>query len=836
MTDGEAAEGATEVAMAVKDVVAASLELPPPRRRYASAAGRLRAQLGHAAHDQARREAEAEGALTEVPVRLRRTCDASVVMVRGRADIVWDQDEDAGGRVVEEVKTTGAADGTLSELGARAAALQAALYALALHEENPRPTTLRVTVYSFASPSAPRVLTFPFEVETTERALARGIERLLAAHRAQRARGRRRRALAAGLGLPFPSPRPGQAEIIETTRDALARGRPVLIDAPTGTGKTAAALVPALKFALEREASVWFLTAKTTQRRLVAETFTAMMAARPPPPDEATTPPPSAPPVARAVVLRRKDAMCPPGHLRCHPRHCDLLARFEREGEDALARLRARPEPTLAPDVVFRFGQLEGVCPYELMHAAAREAELVVGDYHHGFDARSQRTHDTASLPRVVVVDEAHNLPDRVRRASSRAVWRASLRPLAEPRAPTPELGEAARRLARLVARGMAETVARATLEPRPSLDGRLVIALADGWVEVGRRAALLALRWSHARYTDGDAARDDPALDVMEELAHLGELVGRGDDTLVGYVCTEEAEEGVGIGIDCVDPGPTLERMHGRHVGTVMASATLHPLSFYLGELGLQRCDPVVTGATSPFPREHRCVCIVPTVDTRARERDAHHGQVADLVRETVGARPGNYAVFVPSFRYAEGLRPHLEACVAPGALVVQPPRASEALRARVLARLRAADRPTVLLAVAGGVFAEGVDLPGRALVGAVVVGPCLPAATFSRRLRQAWFDEHREGAGFAHAFAYPGMQRVIQAAGRVHRTEDDVGVVVLVGARFVDPVYIDAVPDLWWDHTVEELVTPSLTDRLTRFWRDHPEPTSDDEAFTRS
>lgn len=807
------------LSLAVKEVVAAALDLRASRMRYASAAARLRAQLGHAAHDHARRLAEEAGAATEMPVTLRREVDGAPILVRGRADIVWEGEE---GRTVEEVKTSNADDGSLSDIGLEAARFQAALYALALHEEEPeRPIELLVTVYGIIGRDAPRQHRFPFDPVGTEALLRRGLTRWLEGAREREAARLRRAAMAEQIQLPFAEPRPGQEEIIETAKSALAQSRPVLIDAPTGTGKTAAALVPALGHALANDASVWFLTAKTTQRRLVAETFAAMMERA-----DATEPP------LRTVVLRRKDAMCPPGHLRCHPKHCPLLARFEEEGERALPKLLEQEGTALSPEAVYAFGEAAQLCPYELMHAAAHQAELVVGDYHHGFDPRSVRTHGTGELRRVVVVDEAHNLPDRARRASSRLVLQSSLRPLAEPDAPSLRLGEAARRLARLAERGMNETLARATLEPRPTLDGKVVVELGEGWSTVGMRASLLALQWSQARFAQGDAAVGDPALDVMEQLAHLGELVERQDETLVGYVSTPEAEEGIGVGIDCVDPGPALERMHRAHVATVMASATLYPLDFYLGELGLSALDPVVAGASSPFPREHRCVCIVPTINTRARERDVFHPQVADVVAETMAARPGNYAVFVPSFRYAQGLQPHLESRLEGVQLLVQPPRASERLRADFLARLEAADRPTLLLAVAGGVFAEGVDLPGRALIGAVVVSPCLPGASFSRQLRQAWFDEHREGAGFAYAFAYPGMQRVIQAAGRVHRTIEDVGVVVLVGERFIEPIYVESVPETWWDHSVEELVTEDLTDRLVRFWRDHPVATSSGEV----
>src|SRR5690606_35573008 len=175
--------------------------------------------------------------------------------------------------------------------------------------------------------------------------------------------------------------------------------------------------------------------------------------------------------------------------------------------------------------------------------------------------------------------------------------------------------------------------------------------------------------------------------------------------------------------------------------------------LSFYAEVLGIARLDPVLASVPSSFPRENRCVCIVPTIRTTLAEREESAPAVGALIDRVIAVRPGNYAAFFASFRHLAEVRRHLS---APGfEVIVQPPGASEAMRAQVVEKLRRTERPTLLFAVSGGIFAEGIDLPGEALVGAIVVGPALPAADFERRLMQAHHDERHE-AGFAYAMAY--------------------------------------------------------------------------------
>ncbi len=754
---------------------------------------RLRMELGRAVHQ--RLQAELEPGQTEVPLRLEREIDGVHCLVRGRADIVRRVD----GRVrVEEIKSVVDPHAELEHHEAR---LQVQLYALALGEEGergqakPEPVDARVVLVDLET-DVRRTIDVMFERADVERWFEQALRRQLVFARERAALARNRRAAAAMIRFPF-APRSGQAELVEAIAEALVHERPVMLAAPTGTGKTVVSLVPALREALRREASLWFLTAKTTQRELAAQTFVDVQAASGVP--------------LRAVVTRRKQDMCPPGHLRCLPSTCPLLAEFETRAAPVLAQLAE--QPLLTPEPLFELGRAHTLCPYELMHARIETADLVIGDYAHVYDAR--RSRGFLGGRRLVIVDEAHNLVDRAREMASVFVPRR-LDALVD----TPALAE----LARNVGDAIDALVSEAVEDERPAHEGQTTTSLdASTWQQLGLRAGLLALRHAHQRMALGEADPRDPVLENLEAIAWLGELASDPDPGLTGYLANAEALSGAGVGVLCLDPARRLERVHRSLSGVIMMSATLEPLDYFEDLLGLASLDPARIRASSPFPPEHRCVCVVPSVRTTFEERDEHAGEIARLIAEVVSARPGNYAAFFSSFRFLATVSSLLDRrALGPCELLIQPPAASEAIRARLLARLRHDRSPNLLLAVTGGVLAEGVDLPYDALIGAIIVGPALPALSFERLLMQAHHQSKRE-AGFAYAMAYPGMQRVIQAAGRVHRTPEDRGVIVLLGARFAEPPFCDALPEHWYDHMPAELLTADLEQlraRLRQFW----------------
>jgi Rad3-related DNA helicase len=246
--------------------------------------------------------------------------------------------------------------------------------------------------------------------------------------------------------------------------------------------------------------------------------------------------------------------------------------------------------------------------------------------------------------------------------------------------------------------------------------------------------------------------------------------------------------------------------------------SATLTPLDHQADRLGFARLAPHTASLPSPFERERRLVRVVAHIRTTFAHRDEDLPALARLVEETVAVKPGAYAVFFPSYAYLDKLRREL--ALPKSQLLVQLPASTTSQRARQLEELRSGVGTRVLLAVMGGVFAEGIDLPGDALSGAIVVGVGLPPLTLERLAMRAYYDARGED-GQACALVYPGLRKVVQAAGRVLRHCDDVGVVVLVGRRFADEAALSCLPEDWYRYHPSELVSADLQADLEHFWR---------------
>ena len=236
-----------------------------------------------------------------------------------------------------------------------------------------------------------------------------------------------------------------------------------------------------------------------------------------------------------------------------------------------------------------------------------------------------------------------------------------------------------------------------------------------------------------------------------------------------------------------------------------------------------------------SPFPAEHRQIMVVPSIGTRYSQRNGYIPHLAGAMAGCVRARPGNYIAFFPSFEYLETARDEIIAYIdqssCPEGITTdtQPLNTVEVIcqeramtpleRARVLNDLRHASngRSTLILAVQGGIFSEGVDYPGEALSGVIIIGPGLPSPSFERALVHAYFQE-RYGKGFEYAYLYPGLARVIQAAGRLIRSQDDKGIILLVGERFARKRYTAHLPPDWFKNNTHLVLARSGADRRER------------------
>jgi DNA excision repair protein ERCC-2 len=251
-----------------------------------------------------------------------------------------------------------------------------------------------------------------------------------------------------------------------------------------------------------------------------------------------------------------------------------------------------------------------------------------------------------------------------------------------------------------------------------------------------------------------------------------------------------------------------------------VAFSATLKPFDFHLRTLGLNPETTFTEEFKSPFPADHRKILIIPQVSTKWRDRENNYGKIRDVIEKVAALRSGNYFVFFPSFdflnRVADLTHPK-------GFRVVRQERDMNRRDVdRVLELLREAETPTIVFAVQGGVFSEGIDYPGRMIIGALIVGPALPTFDFEREELRRYFDQ-KGGPGFDYAYTFPAMTRVVQSAGRVIRSPEDRGVIILLDQRFVHENYLKAMPADWLASGREALLSKHILQDISDFWRSH-------------
>jgi DNA excision repair protein ERCC-2 len=587
------------------------------------------------------------------------------------------------------------------------------------------------------------------------------------AHRA------RRDACLAGLQFPFPAFRPHQRPLAETVyRNARSGGR-LLLEAPTGLGKTLGTLFPAL-MALARggQDRVFYLTCRNTARALVLDAVARLRRAQPA----------SAAWSLRVLELVARDDACEHPDKACHGDACPLARGFF----DRLpaARQAAVEAGVLSRDRLARIAAEHAVCPYFLAQEMARWCDLVVADVNRMFD-QSALLHALVlqnQWQATVLVDEAHNLVDRARgmysvRLSQQRLLR--VRRTAPPplRAPLARVARAWQALAR------SEPAQHPVfLEPGPP---RALVA--------GLQLLVSAL---------GDYLAEQPPDRPLQELlfdsvAFLKLAERFGDHSLCEYHRPGRGQ--ATLTLHNLVPADFLRERFAAAHSVLLFSATLTPGVYHRDLLGLP-ADTAFTRLPSPFSADQLRLCFTPDISTRKPDRAQSLRPIADLIARQFRERPGHYLAFFSSFDYLTAVADTLAEHWPEVPQRRQTPGLTEAGRAAFLAPFREPGAG-VAFAVLGGIFGEGIDLPGEQLIGAFVATLGLPPFdAWHEQLRQRL--ERRFGAGYDYAYRIPGLQKVAQAAGRVIRTPRDRGVIWLIDDRFTRPEVRSLLPQ-WWFST---------------------------------
>ncbi len=775
--------------------------------------------LGQAIHSRYQTETEEQDPTyrREVALAVELVHRGWQIHLRGRADGVR-RDPD-GTLVVEEIKSV-RRGGRLAPSTREMYERQALLYAWMLRQQQigeQQETAVRaeLILIEIGSDSVERdALSVRWSALDGE--VRRRLSSLIRAYEAERLAAAERRRIAAELPFPYPEVRPGQQEILDAVALALEQGDHLLLQAPTGIGKTVAALHPALRHALAHEKRVFVLTAKTLQQDMAMQVLELLNA------EESF----------HSLRLRAKAKMCANGEVICHEEYCpyarDYYSKVQSTG---ILRRLLDDYPTLEPEAIFSRARDEEVCPFEVSLDLSGQAQVVACDYNYAFDpyvALSAFGSEEDLSDVILIVDEVHNLVERGRAYYSPSLVAAEARRLSETLALSAALpilrrvSDLAGDLADLVEQWVQDALELELGDPEAPRHGEQAVEVdlpeEEIWLLRPRFDEAFVDYLEYQRDTRSFRAQDPWVELYFGFLRFVNGLMLVHDDAFSTLAIRDA--QGARLQILCKDPSQFLGQVIERTHATIGLSATLTPFDFYRDLLGFEASRTATLTVPAPFPVENRCVVIDSTVETTFRQRVHHYDRIAQRLADFAAAIPGNALVLFPSYAFLAEVAERLQ---VPGKrLMIQRRSDSDEVRAEILTALRGSlFRDVLLLAVAGGVFAEGVDYPGEMLQGVAVVGPCLPALSLERVLLREYFDQRYE-RGFEYAFVVPGMTRVVQAAGRLIRSAEDRGVIALFDRRFLGRPYRDYLPIEWTEPDAASELIDDPARAARRFFAD--------------
>jgi DNA excision repair protein ERCC-2 len=601
------------------------------------------------------------------------------------------------------------------------------------------------------------------------------------------------------LSFPFAQYRAGQRALAVAAYRTLARGGKLFAEAPTGIGKTVSVLFPAVRALGEnRFSKIFYLTAKTVGRAVAEKAIAEMRIAglR-----------------LRSLTLTAKEKLCVRDGQPCDVKTCPLALGYYDRLKAALRDLLS--EENLTRPVVERISSRHQVCPFALALDAAPWVDAIICDYNYVFDPQAYlRQFFLESSGRYAfLIDEAHNLVERAREMFSAELEQSEILELKRAlEDDIPACAAALRSISRYL------TGLRKRIAEEQGIADEKATALQElpvGLLPLLERFLETAELWLSS---NSPAVFRQQILDLYFQVSRFVRTAQLYDSHYVTIVRT--AERHVDVRLFCLDPSLLLRQALDRGCSAIFFSATLRPMDYFKEILGGAAEDRVLE-LSSPFPTENLGVVVEDQIATKFRLREASFEQVARSIEVLLQSRQGNYLVYFPSYRYLNEVLARFQSYSNGVEILVQTPNMSENDRDAFIASF-SIDRPRTLVgfAVMGGIFGEGIDLVGDRLVGAVVVGVGLPQVCLERELIRGYFQE-RNGLGFEYAYIFPGMNRVLQAAGRVIRSESDCGTVLLIDSRFRQSQYRQLLPP-WWEVThvrgVQEISNTAL-----EFWRTH-------------
>ena len=556
----------------------------------------------------------------------------------------------------------------------------------------------------------------------------------------------------------------------------ISSGKKLYVSAPTGIGKTISTLFPSVKALGEGKAhKIFYFSAKTVTRGVVEEALRRMA---------------SKGSRLKSVTLRAKDKICLNSERACTPDLCEYAKGHFDRVNDALFALVSEND-IITADKTAEYASIHRVCPYELSLDAALWCDLVIGDYNHVFDpiVYLRRFFDGQKSDYIFLIDEAHNLEDRVRDMYSPVLLKSL----------TYKAGRAIKGrdkesgIARKALKGLGAYLADKG-KFQAGVSAEIDIDLLDKTKDASTALSVWLIKNKGGQAQEGSTF--DELLDYYFELGHFL-LVSQVYNECFTTITETKGSDCI-VTLFCLDPSKVISASLEKGLGSVLFSATLTPLNYYCEMLGGSQEDFVLS-LPSPFdPSRLKTISHI-GISTKYTQRAESYAPIAKVIRETVSERRGNYMVFFPSYEYMHNVYEQFAEFTPEVSSLLQKKEMTEEEREEFLERFSESNTETLVgFTVLGGIFSEGIDLTGERLSGVIIVSVGIPMINPRRDLIRDYFEQ-KNGRGYDYAYVFPGMNKVLQAAGRVIRTETDSGIVLLIDSRYREAKYQGLFPKHW-------------------------------------
>ena len=705
----------------------------------------------------------------EVPLKYTLTYEDLEIMVEGRADGILIEDEKT---IIDEIKTTTKdlllIDENTNPLHWAQAKCYGYIYSMQNELDN---IDIQITYYNIDTKST-RILRQSYTLKELEEFFFWLIDEYKSWAQLESDWVNKRNESIKKLKFPFENYRPGQRELAVRVYKSITDSKKCFAQAPTGTGKTISTLFPAIKAMGEDKTSkIFYLTAKTITREVAQNTISLMR---------------KKDLNLKAVTITAKEKICKMDEVNCNPEYCPYANGYFDRINNSLKDILAKYND-YSKDNIEKISEEYMLCPFELSLDLTNLSDVIICDYNYVFDPRVylKRFFDTKTTDYTFLIDEAHNLVDRAREMYSATLNEEKFVKVKK------LISKKDKRITKVIKE--IQSYFEDKLEDLTTLDE-------NDLVESEAPLELCEILSSFIKFVDEYLARtNEENEELMDLYFDVYSFLSISDFYDKNYTTIyTKTFNGMTIKIYCVNPQKVIEEKMKKAKSNIIFSATLIPMDYFMKMYSYDEEDFIIN-LKSPFDVKNRLLMIGDNVATTYNKRFETSEDIASYIANCVQAKKGNYMVFFPSYKYMDLVFDKMKENYPNINTSIQESNMSEEEKEEFLSMFDEDNKEThVGFCVLGGHFSEGIDLTNDKLIGVIIVGVGMPQIGIERDI----IKEHMKDSnkGFDYAYVYPGMIKVLQAAGRCIRTDDDKGVILLLDNRYSQRRYQSLFPYEWY------------------------------------